>query len=123
MNIKKLSVIGILAFLSLNVSYASKSANVCIVSAKFAQIAMAGRQEGASRKEIQKEMDRILKIVKQSGLSKEEIGFLIEMAPVYPLDVSQVKIGKTKKEKRKIVADYMKLREKDCNTALKEMSK
>ncbi len=126
MNIKKLSVVSILAFSTisaLNVSYATENINVCTFAGRFAREAMADRQAGASMKDIQKDMDRILGIVKQHIPDKNIVEFLTKLAPFYPLDVSQVKIGKTKKEKRKIVSDYMKLREKDCNTALKEMSK
>ncbi len=126
MNIKKLSVIGILAFSTisaLNVSYATENINVCTIIGRFARQAMADRQTGSSMKEIQKDMNRLLGMAKQHISDKNIVKLLTKLAPIYPLEVSQVKIGKTKKEKGKMVADYMTFKEKECNTALKEISK
>ncbi len=123
MNIKKLSVVSILAFSTLsalNVSYASEDIQICRIAGKIAQQAMISKQSGSSMKEIQKDMNKILKLVKQANLSKFETEFLTKLVPFVTLEVSQMDIGKTDKEKRKIINSYMEQRKNVCNSALKE---
>ncbi len=126
MNIKKLSVIGILAFSTisaLNVSYASETSSLCSSMGIFAKEAMASRQRGNSMKEIKKDMDRLLQILAKHTDDKNVLKLFKNFSSIYTVEVSKIKIEKNKKKKRKIIEDYRNIKENMCNTTVKEFFK